>query len=129
MRQVPAAILSGYGSPLYPRDEILRLALAFTAQGPAGFSVRTLDVMARGCSGFVADNRLLRTSDGYVWRCIIEFRVGPGKGVAVAIPGTQDWNRRDGVQLDRSPAIYATRDVTEEQAKAVLLAFVRAMDR
>jgi hypothetical protein len=73
-------------------------------------------------------NRLIRTSDNYVWRRIIEFRAGSGR-VAVAIPMTKDWERRDGVLLDRSPAVYVDEKATEENAKTVLAALARAMHR
>lgn len=126
MRQVWSAELKGYGPPLYPGQEIWQLVVAFTSQHRTGFRVQTLDRKARSCHGFVTANRLLRTSDGYLWRRIIEFEFS-GERVAVAIPGTQDWKNEDGVLLDRSPAVYITAGATETLAKAVLVSLARAI--
>lgn len=126
MRQVWSAELKGYGPPLYPEAEIWRLAVAFTSRGQMGLRAQTLDQKARTCDGFVRANRIFRTSDGCIWRRILEFEFS-GKRVAVAIPGTQDWSREDGVYLDRSPAVYITAGATEALAKTVLVSLAHAL--
>jgi hypothetical protein len=127
MRRVAAAILRDYGSPLYPKDEIQKFVKAFTRVGPAGFSAPSLNTHAMRCASFVTGSRLLRTTDRYVWRCILEFRAGNGGQVAIAIPCTQDWERADGVQLDRSPAVYVTGTATPDDAKEVIQALTRVL--
>jgi hypothetical protein len=87
-----------------------------------------MDKIALRCPGFTTANRLLRTSDNYIWRRIIEFRVGDSR-VAVAIPMTGDGEFADGVMLDRSPAAYIADGATEVTAKVVLVALARVMHR
>ncbi len=126
MRQVQTASLSGYGSPYYPVEEIRQLVAAFLRSGPAGLMVKTLDAMAAQCAGYMGPFRGIRTADNYIWRRIIEFRTSRGR-VAIAIPMTQDWNRTDGVQLDRSPAVFIADGATVNDAKAVVLALAHAL--
>jgi hypothetical protein len=126
LRQVPAATLGGYNGPRYPDEAIRELVAALTRPGPAGFSSKTLLEAAAKCEGYVAAPGTLRTADGHIWRCILMFQVGSGR-VALAVPGTQDWDRRDGTQLDRSPACYVKDGATDRDILTVIQALARAL--
>ncbi len=128
LNQVAEANLDGYGPPIYPQAEIWSLTKAYTSQGPEGFMARTLDAAARACHGFDTASRVIRTSDDYVWRRIIEFKFQGKARVAVAFPGARR-NDCDGSQLDRSPAVYIAGGATETLAKAVLVALARTLYR
>lgn len=91
-----------WAGPIYPRqiDELNRLVDGVHVNGS------TLGTIGRRMDGFVETMSCQETTDGYIWFWMMRFRRGGGE-LIVAFPWAQDWDRRDGVQLDRSVAVYS----------------------
>lgn len=111
------AKLKGYNPPVFPQwiEELNRLVNGFVLQKVGG-----------SINGFLEKTRP-RTSDGYGWFWGLKFSLGLGKRVLVAFPWSQDWERTDGLELDRSIAVYVTRDVIPEELNSLLAKLIDAL--
>lgn len=121
LRKVFTANLSGYGDPVYPRL-VSDLATALVPGGQRALTPSQVAKSARLVPHFKAVRRLVRTADGYTWPLILEY-AEPGHwraSMALALPGAEDWERRDGSQLDRLPAVYFRDSSTVPFANAIL---------
>ena len=126
MQQVPAATLSGYQGPFYPKA-ITKLAEALVV-GPPTINGVQLARAAQGVPGYVRyiDMEGAVAGDGYNWYCLLEFVVGGGK-VLVAVPRFRDGDRKDGYPFDRSPAVYHTGGGSVLVAADILRALANAL--
>jgi len=68
------------------------------------------------------------TEDGYVWFSALSFSTEKGE-VALLLQWSQDFEKTDGSQSDRAPALYTQGDVSNAQAEAVLVDFTRRVER
>ncbi len=124
MQQVPDATLPGWEGPFYPTSTA-QLVEAMDARPEAERNRTALERVARRIDGFLSCTRLT-SADGYGWFWTLEFQVKGSSRVLVALPWSQDWDQRDGTQLDRSPAVY-TRRATSDQVASVLTSLIRVM--
>lgn len=67
------------------------------------------------------------TSDGYCWFWAIKFRLPIFKRILVAFPWSQDWDKEDGLQLDRSIAFHTSNDVSTKDINALFDKLLNAL--
>lgn len=99
----PQAKLPGFDGPYYPKGLAPLVAVLAGCRGT--LNRNTIARCSQGVPGFASELRP-KTRDGYVWFSCVEIRVARQGMVAVALPWSQDWGCADGVQCDRSPAVY-----------------------
>jgi hypothetical protein len=110
------AALPRFRGPFYPKA-IAELAAVLDGKR---YSKQMLENAVRDLPGFCKCSAG-ESSDGYDWFALLEFRDQDGlQTVIVAVPYSQDWDGADGVQLDRSPAIYVTGIWTEKAGNELL---------
>ncbi|MFA6895939.1 MAG: hypothetical protein WC242_01855 [Candidatus Paceibacterota bacterium] len=68
------------------------------------------------------------TSDDYMWFWGAEFEVGAGK-LMLLFPWSQDWDKKDGSQMDRSIGIYTKGDVDDDALSTVLVQIIRVLEK
>jgi hypothetical protein len=122
--QHASAVLTGFHGPFFPSavgnlgDELHR----------GGFSGEWLGRVVAAMPGYVGMDLDPRTSDGYGWYRRIEFVRKLGR-VIVLIPWSQDWDHHDGIQADRSIAVYADGDVEVGTYEALVHELLAAAKR
>lgn|GEM_PF-2446712 len=91
-----------------------------------GFNGGTLMAAGQKVSGFTSLGHMPLTEDGYTWFWGGNFQTASGGKIAVLIPWSQDWNRRDGSQADRAVAVYTNGTVSINEVEEVLQQFGNA---
>ena len=81
-----------------------------------------IEQAARGVPGFYGSETRVATSDGYLWRLTLAFKIRTSTrpAICIAIPWPRDLDCRDGSRLDRSPAVYLRQCTNESDANAIL---------
>lgn len=126
LRQHGGAALRGWDGPYHP-VLIPSLATVYTERPDGEGNGSALEAAVRGIPGFVQMFRPPTARDGYDWFWAFEFTVYGGR-VLVALPWAQDWQRVDGSQLDRSPAVYTQgQHVNIDTANAIVARVIRAL--
>jgi hypothetical protein len=105
--------LKGYEGPLPVDTNRLRDTLDL-----GSFSGDLLNQAYQKVPGHIRQFRP-RTDDGYSWFWALLFRVGGGE-VAILIPWSQDWAKKDGSQADRAIAVYTSGTVQEGEVAELL---------
>ncbi len=82
-------------------------------------STSTLEELGKTIEGFITMVGEVTTADGYSWFWPLVFRTGNGK-ILVLFPWAQDSEKYDGVELDRSIAIYREGKANLAEAKVLL---------
>ncbi len=97
--------LKRYDRQVFPErlDELNRVYDRFGGNGI------TLEQLGKKIVGYQAKD-MPTTGDGYRWFWGLHFRTGDGR-TATLFPWTQDWSKQDGIQLDRSIAVYTRGEV------------------
>lgn len=131
-KQHVKAKLKGYGYPIFPHwiDQLNRIVdelhLTGAILAKAGGSIE----------GYLGLDRPV-TSDGYGWFWGLKFSLGlsePGisgfkkaKRILITLPWSQNRSRMDGLELDRSIAVYTRGPITPEEVDGVLCKLIRAL--
>ncbi|MFH0949301.1 MAG: hypothetical protein V1802_02330 [Candidatus Aenigmatarchaeota archaeon] len=106
--------LDGYERQLFP-EKLDELNKVYDEVGSNGFALEK--------SGTIIDGYELRdrptTKDRYTWFWGLHFRTEKGK-IATLFPWAQDWDKRDGIQLDRSIAIYTKGKVDTQDVDSLI---------
>ncbi|MDD2786229.1 MAG: hypothetical protein PHS79_05090 [Patescibacteria group bacterium] len=113
LEQHTNALLKGFQPPVFPSS------LMSLAQMLVQINGSELGTIGRELPGCTCVKSFLETSDGYSWyRCMF---FGSGGEICIAIPWCQDWEKTDGFQSDRSPAVYVSRpDVPLEKIDGII---------
>ena len=106
--------LEGYDGPIFI-EEIDDLNTVYDAVGASGAS---LEEIGKTIEGFIKKDSP-STKDGYGWFWSLHFKTTKGE-IAVLFPWAQDWDKHNGIQLDRSIAIYRKGDASFTEAKVLL---------
>ncbi|MBI4095526.1 MAG: hypothetical protein HY438_01545 [DPANN group archaeon] len=103
--------LAGYDTQIFPErlDELNRIYSLFGANSGSYSLDRFL---AR-----IESNIL--TADGYKWHKGLHFTIKKGR-IAVLFPWALDFKRRDGLQLDRSIAVFTKGRVGKKDAETLI---------
>jgi hypothetical protein len=93
-----------------------------------GVCALLLDELGKRLAGYVSGHRPT-TSDKYSWFYGLQFDAGVTGVVLITIPWSQDWDKADGTQAERSIAVYLKSDATVEHAVAVLQGLVTELEQ
>lgn len=127
------AKLSGYGVPVFTPwvDQLNKVV--DSSDSISGSILQKVGGMIPGYLGCSRPD----TSDDYGWFWALKFDLGMSKPnlfsvskkktVLVAFPWAQDWSRRDGLELDRSIAIYTRGGVSPQEVNGLLLKLINAL--
>jgi len=113
-RQEVKTELNGYAGPMFI-DEIKELNTLYDFSKP---NRRLFKEIAGRMEGFIKIDRPF-TNDGYFWFWSLYFKAKDGE-IAVLFPWAQDWVKTDGVQLDRSIAVYTKGNVNMSEVKILI---------
>ena len=111
--------LQGYKGPASVPSELRDLISEWDFHG------KGIDSCAREVPGYLVHYRPT-TEDGYTWFWALRFSTANGR-VSLLIPWSQDWDKKDGSQLDRAPALYTKGVVTVEQIETIISKFYEAL--
>jgi len=115
--------LQGYEGPFFPDIDTLNRAID---SGP--LSNASLREICTAVNGHVDVSLHGVTADGYTWFSELTFQRADAK-VAILIPWSQDWNKRDGSQQDRSCAVYVQGMLPKDEQRKLVEELSTAITR
>lgn len=116
------AVLTGYDGPIFPE----KLNKLNTICDKVEFSGLDLEKIGRSIKSFVKKDRA-STEDGYTWFWGLYFETGRGE-IVVLFPWAQDWDKHQGIQLDRSIAIYTRHEIDHQDVQELLQGLYTAFE-
>lgn len=103
-------VLEGFDGPFYP-ENIDDLNDVFASYNYCGSLLSETGKKIEGFKKLLHRQVTLGSNRvGYSWFWGLEFNFG-GNKIVVLFPWVQDWNKTDGIQLDRSIAMFVEKSV------------------